>query len=763
MQLTIILINYKVVRTPPFRMIHDIVKVSYIAVIHVLKHTFYTQTTTELSRGFIMKHAITRIAITFASSAYLAPLPLAAEPKQDTAILEEITVKGDWLGPPTKNNVRTYPGGRSVVTDTELQQAGARTVEDALRLVPGVRAQDETGTGILPNIGVRGLDPRRSSRTLVLVDGIPIALAPYGQTGLSMFPLTMQTVESVDVARGGAAVRYGPNNVGGVINFISKPIQDKFSATIREALTISTETGNVLTDSYLRAGGFVNDRLGLQFQANTMMGDSSRAHSGTEVENLALDAHWFVTDNADIKAGLQYYNTDTQLPGSLSPQAYSQDRFQSQRPYDKFQGDTVKGHLVYNQNFDLFGSPAELNWVNFAHTSDREFTVGCLLNTAATSCNLDPSMVSDGVQTSPRTFTVYGTEPRLTVGAKTGWLDHKFTLGGRYVSEAVEQGVDRTRLSTGSVLNAQDFHFGTDAFALYGSDTLSVWNDRLNITPGLRSEWIDQSSNNQLTGKVVDNRSNELLPGVDVGVKLWPDKLFLFGNVHKSLQPVQFTQITLEGDTGVEKAWNYEAGLRVSPLSELDATFSYFRIDFDNQIVGVVESGATKFRNLGQAQHQGYETELDWRPSVLTGLDLKAGYTYVDTEQLNNLFSGTSQVAFKNNEVPFSSHHQISLQGNYRINTVNFNVNGSYLSSAYTDAANTVLENAIGDKGKIPGYWLWNAQITKDFRVDKANMRVGLAGNNLFNQDYYFRGVDTSLGRMPGPGRAVMLSLQMDL
>jgi Fe(3+) dicitrate transport protein len=292
---------------------------------------------------------------------------------------------------------------------------------------------------------------------------------------------------------------------------------------------------------------------------------------------------------------------------------------------------------------------------------------------------------------------------------------------------------------------------------------LSVWKERLSVTPGLRVEWIDQSSYNRLKDTVADSHSNELLPGVDVGFHLWPEKVFLFGNVHKSLQPVQFTQITLEGDTGVEKAWNYEAGLRVSPLSELDATFTYFRFDFDNQIVGVVENGTNKFRNLGQAEHYGYETELDWRPSFLAGLDLKAGYTYVDTQQKNDLFSGTSQVAFKGNEVPFSSHHQITLQGNYRIDTVNFNVNGSYLSSAYTDAANTELENAIGDKGKIPGYWLWNAQITKDFRVDKTAMRVGLAGNNLFNEDYYFRGVDTSLGRMPGPGRSVMLSLQMDI
>lgn len=712
-----------------------------------------------------MKRAPTRMAITLAGSAYLLSLPLAAaESNEDTATLEEITVKGDWLGPPTQDNVRTYPGARSVVTDTALQQAGARTLEDALRLVPGVRAQDETGTGILPNIGVRGLDPRRSARTLVLVDGIPIALAPYGQTGLSMFPLTMQTVESVDVARGGAAVRYGPNNVGGVINFISKPIPDQFSATLREALTIATDTGNVLTDSYLRAGGFVNDRLGLQFQANTVLGDSTRAHSNTEVENLALDAHWFMTDKASLKAGIQYYNTDTELPGSLSPKAYEQDRFQSQRPHDKFQGDTIRGHLVYDQNFDLFGNPAEFNWTNFAHTSDREFTVGCALNRTASSCNLDPARTSNGVQTSPRTFTVFGTEPRLTVSADTGWLNHKFTLGGRYVNEDVEQGVDRYRLSTGDVTHAQDFRFGTDAFALYASDTLSVWNKRLSITPGLRAEWIEQSSRNRLKETDADTQNHALLPGLDVGFHLWPDKVFLFGNVHRSLQPVQFTQITLEGDTGVEKAWNYEVGLRVSPLDELDATFSYFRFDFDNQIVGVVENGTTKFRNLGQAEHQGYETELNWRPSFLAGLDLKAGYTYVDTQQMNDLFSnGTSQVAFKGNEVPFSSHHQVTLQGNYRIDTVNFNINGSYLSSAYTDAANTELESATGDKGKIPSYWLWNAQITKDFRVDKTNLRVGLAGNNLFNENYYFRGVDTSLGRMPGPGRSVMLSLQMDI
>ena len=42
-------------------------------------------------------------------------------------------------------------------------------------------------------------------------------------------------------------------------------------------------------------------------------------------------------------------------------------------------------------------------------------------------------------------------------------------------------------------------------------------------------------------------------------------------------------------------------------------------------------------------------------------------------------------------------------------------------------------------------------------------MKAGLALNNLLDRDYYFRGVDFSQGRMPAPGRAALLTLQMDM
>ena len=50
-------------------------------------------------------------------------------------------------------------------------------LEDALRQVPGLTVADESGTGVLPNIGVRGLNPLRSEQVLLLQDGIPMTLA----------------------------------------------------------------------------------------------------------------------------------------------------------------------------------------------------------------------------------------------------------------------------------------------------------------------------------------------------------------------------------------------------------------------------------------------------------------------------------------------------------------------------------------------------------------------------------------------------------
>lgn len=174
-----------------------------------------------------------------------------AQSADTRAALPTVTVTSDWLGPPSAAAARKHPGARTVLGEPGLTETGSRTLEDALRQVPGLTVADESGTGVLPNIGVRGLNPLRSEQVLLLQDGIPMTLAPYGQTGASLFPLTLQAVEAIDVARGGVAVHYGPNNVGGVINFVTRRIPVKPSFTAKETLSVA-RTGHILGDSYMR-------------------------------------------------------------------------------------------------------------------------------------------------------------------------------------------------------------------------------------------------------------------------------------------------------------------------------------------------------------------------------------------------------------------------------------------------------------------------------------------------------------------------------
>lgn len=62
-------------------------------------------------------------------------------------------------------------------------------------------------------------------------------------------------IERIDVVRGGAAVQYGPNNVGGVINLVTKPIPHTWQTEISNRLTVFEDGDTPLNDFYLRTGG----------------------------------------------------------------------------------------------------------------------------------------------------------------------------------------------------------------------------------------------------------------------------------------------------------------------------------------------------------------------------------------------------------------------------------------------------------------------------------------------------------------------------
>lgn len=96
-----------------------------------------------------------------------------------------------------------------------LEKSGALTIADLLRNDPGlsitsgVKAETETK--------IRGF---QAKDVLVLVDGRPINPGYYGKVDLSM--LQADNIAKINVVKGPSSVAYGLNNMGGVIDIITK-------------------------------------------------------------------------------------------------------------------------------------------------------------------------------------------------------------------------------------------------------------------------------------------------------------------------------------------------------------------------------------------------------------------------------------------------------------------------------------------------------------------------------------------------------------
>ena len=667
----------------------------------------------------------------------------ADQPAGNSVELAPMTIQGDVLGAASDQEVRTYAGSRSVIDSSELKKASTRGLDDALQRVPGIKIFDETGTGALPQISVRGLYESRSGRIQALSDGIPLALAPYGQTGLSLFPMTMATVDRVDIVRGGAAVQYGPNNVGGVINFISKPIPREWETTLQEKTTFNAG-GRQLWDTYLGTGGYLTDNFGLQLDINTLSGEYGREHSDTDVQNYRLRGQWNIDDDRDLSFGVQHYKADMDLAGALSVKDYKDDPRQSTRPLDRFEGDTDRVWGTYTQRLGAMGpfDSVEFSWTNFAHNSYRNFVVGLPFTPDGTAVTK---------QDGPRDFKVWGTEPRISATVDGDNVGQTWLLGARYVSEDIDYKVNRQSLATGVTAPFRDWKFDDNARAFYISNAISLLDHRLTITPGVRYENARMNYSDGITGFERENKSEEWLPGLTVGYQA-NDAWYVYANAQKSLRPPQVTQIVKEGAVGAELAWNYETGVRYTPWDGMRVDFKLYRIDFDDQIA--YNATTDRFDNLGSTRHQGFETDIFWTPQAMRDLDLHAGYAYLDAKQRN----GT----FKDNEVPYSSRNQFMVDARYRFaEHWTYNLDGLYISKAYTDAANTRDENASASVGELPAYWVWNTAVEREFPLaDKSVLTASAGISNLFNREYYFRGIDTApWGRQAAPERSLTLGV----
>ncbi|MFZ9035485.1 MAG: TonB-dependent receptor family protein [Francisellaceae bacterium] len=652
-----------------------------------------------------------------------------------------LVVNGSWLGNSSDKDVKTYPGARSVVTQQQIVDSGVTNVEDAMRSVPSVRILDEDGgTGVLPNISVRGLNPKRSEDTQILVNGIPLALAPYSQTGISLFPVTLDTVERIDVVRGGAAVQYGPNNVGGVINIITKPIPNKRETVLKQSETFAPG-GNILSTSYGRVGGFITDNFGAQLQASITRGNGDRQHSNTQINNFILDTDYWPTLNTELKTNTQYYNADAELPGSLTPREYENNWRQSVTPYDNYDSHTFRTSAVLSHDFDQNNN---LSLTTYYQQSYRNFTWGNPTNVA------DPTT---DIMQSPRDFKTFGLEPKYSSTFTLG-VKQKVLAGIRYIYEDIFYPVYKDPLNGTADSTTRQWSMFSNDYAAYISDTLYFDEDKLQLTPGIRYENINQNFSDQInaTNSTVNN-THTFLPGLTVGYDAL-DWLYLFTNAQRSLKAPQLSAVANSGggDLQSERAWNYEIGSRLTMNSQLSTTVTAFRTDYSDKLDRIQNNeGLWVYQNVGKSVEQGIETLLSYNPSFLKELTLDASYTYLYTKIEEGQYAG--------NQLPYAPHSLFSFIGNYSYHSWNYNLSGHFTGASFSDAANTTVENADGTEGPIPSYWLWNIAVTKEFRIDDTTrFKASASINNIFDKRYFMRGVDVSANMTPGTGRTFTLT-----
>lgn len=159
----------------------------------------------------------------------------------------------------------------SVISEEEIQSKQYRTVEEALRTVPGLDVQRSGGLGKLTSVRIRGAAP---TQIQVLIDGARVKSPTTGDFDFS--DLTTDNVERIEVVRGPQSTLYGADAIGGVINIITKRGVGKPTAsvtaeggnyeTFRERAATSGKYGNLdvslgvsRSDSQ---GQFPNDEFG---------------------------------------------------------------------------------------------------------------------------------------------------------------------------------------------------------------------------------------------------------------------------------------------------------------------------------------------------------------------------------------------------------------------------------------------------------------------------------------------------------------------
>ena len=675
---------------------------------------------------------------------------------------EEVTVIGLRLAG-SAETLERLPGSVDVLDRHQLETSRVMTVNETLHKVTGVNVRDEEGFALRPNIGIRGLNPTRSSKTLLLEDGLFITYAPYGDNATYYHP-PIERFEALEVVKGSGQIAYGPVTVGGVVNYLTPAPPVKPSANLR--LTAGSR-------DYFNAQGTAGGTWGRAAVLAEYMrkeGDGARDNVHMHVDDANLKTVLTLGSRHTLTAKGNYYREHSQVTYSGLTLA-EWDANPRQNPFlnDTFDGwrlgasarhTWVLGHASVLTT-QLYGSRFSRDWWRQSSNSGQRPN-----DRADAACGgMENLLTTCGNEGRLRDYEHYGIEPRLRASLPLFGLPSEAEVGVRAhfeVQERRQENGDTPTARSGRLV--EDNRRENQAFSAFVQDRLLLGD--FTLSAGVRLEAIDYERTNRLAsdgaGVSGSTSLSQWVPGV--GLTWAPSAaLNLFGGVHRGFAPPRTEDVISQtggvADLDPERSWNYELGLRTLPVRGLRLDTTFFRNDYENQVVPASLAGGqgAALTNGGETLHEGVELGARLDSGTLTGsrhnLFLRVAFTWLPVARFESVrFSsvpGRSSVSASGNRLPYAPESLLTLAVGYgHPRGLTAQIEVVYVGEQFADDLNSITPSADGQRGPIPAYTNCNAALSWDFR----RLTLYVTVKNLFDEVYL---VDRSRGMIPGAPRLV--------
>ncbi len=688
-----------------------------------------------------------------------ASLEIILKPRR---IAEVVSIMAGHLAG-TPGALERTAGSIQTIKKEELENSRVFDFSEALRKVAGVSVRNEEGFGLRPNISIRGSNPTRSRKVLLLEDGVPLSYAPYGDNSSYYHP-PVERFESIEVLKGSGQIEYGPVTVAGVVNYITPAPTDK------PVVSVKVLGGNrdYFNGSSRFSGQFGDTGMVISFSRKQGLGSRENLRSG--VNDFSSKIIHQLDGKNILTFKYSHFDESSQLTYSgLTEAEYAANPRQNPFLNDDLEffreGLSVSHTAIFGSNKTLstgfYTSYFSRDWWRQSSNSDqrpnRLFSdPDCLgIEDLSTTC---------GNQGTPRDFRTFGVEPKFNVWFDAGEIRNELNVGFRLHYETQDRrawnGFTPNAREQGSEITERNLR---DTRAISGFIlNRFIWK-RFSFTPGLRIENVAYQRRNLLNGADAKTSLTQLIPGIGLAFNI-SNNTTIFAGVHRGFAPPSTSDI-LTNNGGVvdlesELSWNYEVGIRARPSEAVSFEATFFRNDYENEIIPSSVAGGvgSTQTNAGQTLQQGVEftTRLDSNRIFDSGYNVyfQTAYAFLGKASFESVrFSsipGFETVLISGNRLPYAPKHTATSSLGFSYKRFDGFLENVFVGSQFSDDLNTTEPTQNGQRGRIGSQIYFNA--TANYRVEHWNSTFFVSSKNVFDRLFV---VDRTRGIYPSSPRLI--------